>query len=360
MPSVSSLILRYRKVRGPWQSLPVREGNLLIGRSSGCNLRIPGRRISRKHAELRRRGNQVWIVDLGSSNGTEVNGKRLRRHSPQRLKPGQKIKIGDFSLVLEVSKVIPSRRRAPGHIFISYSRQNSAIVYPLADKLAQSGFNVWIDRQDIRPGRPWRGEIVRGIEKADAFILLLSSHSAASDNVRKELDLASDAGILVLPVILQPVQIPAGLKYQLVDLQYIDLFENPGFGFSQLSNALQKRQEYLALQPERVRPDRLQAELLIPSEKVNEYFAEKQQRLINFLAQVTNASPREISIASLAAGSVREIASMPGAAAYEVKAQALNGNPALLEAGISSLRLVGDPKFIQVAGGGAPVSYKFS
>jgi hypothetical protein len=360
MSPTSNLILRFTRAGGQWQSIPVPEGSLLIGRKSDCNLQLRGGMVSRRHAEIRRRGDRVWILDLGSSNGTEVNGKTLVKDIPQPLLPGQRVTIGDYSLVLQAAATpsgIPPKpstyRQRGGYIFISYSRRNRNLVYPLAQKLKSSGFKTWIDTQDIKPGNPWKGQIVQGIAEADAFVLLLTPDSAASENVRKELDLALDADVLVLPVILQPAKIPNAMKYQLVGIQRINLFEHPETGYSQIVDSIQERQEFLAQHPP-VRPKELQAELYLPGANVSDFYPEKQQNLINFLAQVVNVSPRSMSIASIAPGSIRVIVTMPAAAAYELKAQAFNGNPLLLQAGISALRLVGDKQFIQVGGAAPP------
>jgi hypothetical protein len=80
-----------------------------------------------------------------------------------------------------------------GHVFISYSRQDTQEVQTIAEQLEQSGLDVWIDRQDIKPGKTWRGQIVKAIDTADSFVLNLSPNSTASDNVRIELDLAAEA-----------------------------------------------------------------------------------------------------------------------------------------------------------------------
>jgi pSer/pThr/pTyr-binding forkhead associated (FHA) protein len=57
--------------------------------------------VSRRHAELRQEGASYWIVDLGSTNGLEVNGKRVKR---AKLSDGDTITLGstDVSFSREV------------------------------------------------------------------------------------------------------------------------------------------------------------------------------------------------------------------------------------------------------------------
>jgi hypothetical protein len=78
--------------------VPLDAGTLVLGRSSACDLVLDDANASRRHAELRRRGDAVTIVDLDSTNGTAVNGKRVRE---QALSPGDTITIGTTTLVLE-------------------------------------------------------------------------------------------------------------------------------------------------------------------------------------------------------------------------------------------------------------------
>lgn len=76
-------------------------GSMTFGRSSNCDIIIDGEYMSRRHAELSLKGGGVRIVDLGSSNGTCVNGKKVSEH---QLKPGDKISF-DKSIFLVAGPV---------------------------------------------------------------------------------------------------------------------------------------------------------------------------------------------------------------------------------------------------------------
>ncbi len=69
----------------------VRKRRVVIGRSHDCDVQLPDANVSRRHAELRQEGASYWIVDLGSTNGIEVNGKRVRR---AKLRDGDTITLG--------------------------------------------------------------------------------------------------------------------------------------------------------------------------------------------------------------------------------------------------------------------------
>jgi hypothetical protein len=66
-----------------------------IGRGAEADLRIDDPGISREHAELRRSGGDVTIVDLGSTNGIVVNGRRVDQ---ERLRDGAEVRLGSTTL----------------------------------------------------------------------------------------------------------------------------------------------------------------------------------------------------------------------------------------------------------------------
>jgi hypothetical protein len=68
----------------------------LLGRGTDCDLRLVDPGVSRHHAELRVEGDQVVLVDLGSTNGTFVNGQPVRRVV---LSDGTQISLGRTTLV---------------------------------------------------------------------------------------------------------------------------------------------------------------------------------------------------------------------------------------------------------------------
>jgi Protein of unknown function (DUF3662)/FHA domain len=71
---------------------------LVIGRSRDCDIQLADANVSRRHAELRQEGASYWIVDLGSTNGTEVNGKRVKR---AKLRTGDRITLGSTEITFD-------------------------------------------------------------------------------------------------------------------------------------------------------------------------------------------------------------------------------------------------------------------
>src|SRR6266511_3902100 len=69
----------------------VKQNRVVIGRSRDCDIQLADANVSRRHAELRQEGASYWIVDLGSTNGLEVNGQRVKR---AKLRSGDTITVG--------------------------------------------------------------------------------------------------------------------------------------------------------------------------------------------------------------------------------------------------------------------------
>lgn len=70
----------------------------VLGRSRECDIVVPDHNVSRQHAEIRLESGVHWLVDLGSTNGTLVNGKKVKR---VKLEAGDRIEVGSTELVFE-------------------------------------------------------------------------------------------------------------------------------------------------------------------------------------------------------------------------------------------------------------------
>ena len=84
---------------GERRRFPLEHDVATIGRAEGCDLRIPLGDVSRKHCSLIRSDEGLVIQDIGSSNGTFVNGKRVQEAS---LRAGDQIRIGSLRFVVQI------------------------------------------------------------------------------------------------------------------------------------------------------------------------------------------------------------------------------------------------------------------
>ena len=82
----------------PPRTVEVRRDVTVIGRGSDADVRLSDTGVSRRHAEVRREGDDIVFADLGSTNGSIVNGRQVER---VRLSSGDRIQLGRTTLVFE-------------------------------------------------------------------------------------------------------------------------------------------------------------------------------------------------------------------------------------------------------------------
>jgi hypothetical protein len=83
-------------VDGPGTKHVLEPGSNVLGRGTEADIRLPDTGVSRKHADVQLHGSTVTVEDLGSTNGTLVNGRRIAR---QDLADGDVVRIGHSVLV---------------------------------------------------------------------------------------------------------------------------------------------------------------------------------------------------------------------------------------------------------------------
>ncbi len=108
-----------------------------LGRSIDNTHSFQDATVSRRHAALSHDAEgRAWLADLGSSNGTFVNGKRLVPHRPTRLEPGGRIQLG-ASVVLKYVGLDPCEERFQRELFDRAVRDNLTGLYNRAYFLEQ-------------------------------------------------------------------------------------------------------------------------------------------------------------------------------------------------------------------------------
>jgi Protein of unknown function (DUF3662)/FHA domain len=71
-----------------------------LGRSRECDIVVEDANVSRRHAEVRPRGSVWMLSDLGSTNGTRLNGRTI--HTPEVVQPGDEIEVGSSLITFEL------------------------------------------------------------------------------------------------------------------------------------------------------------------------------------------------------------------------------------------------------------------
>ena len=110
-------------------------------------------------------------------------------------------------------------------VFISYGSADRGRIQDLVTRLRQAGVTVWIDEAGIEGAAMWSQEIVSAINHCKVLILAISANSSQSKNVVRELALASEDDKTILPVFIEPTEIPESMKYQLAGIQRVEYFE---------------------------------------------------------------------------------------------------------------------------------------
>ena len=95
---------------GERRSFSMARDMTVVGRREDCDLRIPLGEVSRKHCRLIRDGDTLKLEDLGSSNGTFLNGSRVQE---ALLSPGDTIQVGPVVFVVQVDGEPPDEELHP-------------------------------------------------------------------------------------------------------------------------------------------------------------------------------------------------------------------------------------------------------
>jgi hypothetical protein len=103
-------------------------------------------------------------------------------------------------------------------VFISYARADAQFATMLTQDLESEGYDTWLDRTDIKTGTRWDDEVAKGLAASQVLIALLSKASTASQNVKDEIGYAIDHDRRIVPLLLEPCEIPLRLSR----VQYVD------------------------------------------------------------------------------------------------------------------------------------------
>ena len=118
---------------------------------------------------------------------------------------------------------LPAAPNTEHAVFVSYSHANAETVLPIVETVEERGVSIWIDRDEMRAGQGWAGQIVRAIKASERFCLMCSAQAFASDHVRREVYLADKYGKDMVPIRLDGAEMPEDIEYFLIGKQWVDL-----------------------------------------------------------------------------------------------------------------------------------------
>lgn len=112
-------------------------------------------------------------------------------------------------------------------VFISYSIDDRPVADAMCSTLESNGIRCWIAPRDILPGMDWGGSIIAAIATSRVMVLVLSSKSNASLQVKREVERAVNKGVIVIPFRIENVTLSASLEYQLSVTHWLDALTPP-------------------------------------------------------------------------------------------------------------------------------------
>ena len=95
------------------QSHALDEETTVLGRQNDSTVCLTGKNVSRHHAQILRRGSGYFIEDMGSSNGTFLNGQKLNAYSPQSFTDEDRIQIGSYVFRLSTAPSVEMKSPSP-------------------------------------------------------------------------------------------------------------------------------------------------------------------------------------------------------------------------------------------------------
>ncbi len=221
-----------------------------IGRDTGNDIMIQDPEISRNHVRLRRARNEYIVEDLGSTNGTYINGglidgshtlevddvlrlgtavqlQYLQQSSTETYMAAdptpQKRTTGDYT-PQELSftsfiNPVPTQRKisrlgtglTPGaledHVFIAYARDEwESVIANLTLSLQDAGIQVWVDQYLAQGSEDWRAAIEQALLECWAMVIVVSPQALNSNYVKMEYRHFLNREKSIVPFIYEPVR----------------------------------------------------------------------------------------------------------------------------------------------------------
>jgi formylglycine-generating enzyme required for sulfatase activity len=113
-----------------------------------------------------------------------------------------------------------------GPVFISHSSRDVKVARDICDAIERRGMPCWISGRDVGPGENFGDAIVDAIERAKVMVLVFSANANNSDEIKKEIALASQHRVAVIPVRVEDITPSNAFRYELATRQWIDMFLN--------------------------------------------------------------------------------------------------------------------------------------
>lgn len=112
----------------------------------------------------------------------------------------------------------------PHDVFVSHSSKDKEATERICTALEQAGIRVWMAPRDILPGHDWGGSIIKAINTSRAMVLILSTASNNSPQVRREVERAVSKNVGIIPVRIENIVPTESMEYFLGTTHWLDAF----------------------------------------------------------------------------------------------------------------------------------------
>jgi tetratricopeptide (TPR) repeat protein len=123
-------------------------------------------------------------------------------------------------------------------VFISYATADRKQAVNVCDALERRGVECWISARDVAPGENYQEAIVRALRGAQALVLVFSGAANDSEEIKKELSLASRNRTPVIALRIKDVEPTDAFAYELSTRQWIDAFSGWGKAIDSLASQI--------------------------------------------------------------------------------------------------------------------------
>ncbi len=112
-------------------------------------------------------------------------------------------------------------------VFISHSSKDKTFADAVCATLEGKNIRCWIAPRDVPPGTHYGAALDKAIEGSNIFILLISKRSNKSDQVIRELEIAADNGIPIIPIRIEEIEPTDAMRYYVKSLHWLDAMTPP-------------------------------------------------------------------------------------------------------------------------------------
>lgn len=178
-------------------AVEVRDGKYVLGRDANVEITIPNPTVSTRHAELTVQGDRCVLRDLGSSNGTFINGTRLQAQAAQPITPRDDVRLASARIAIESLLQPASDAGVPTAQFQSYRPPEVSVSQALPLK-------------PVKPPRPWHVAVfLAGVVAIVTLVALMFFIEAYSQDEAKRSRLTGRYATLAAQYIHALEQSPA-------------------------------------------------------------------------------------------------------------------------------------------------------